>query len=161
MGEIVALFIYFYTFGKMRPRQHLTVGWIYFICAWMSLFIITGIIDFMLTPGAWLENGSFWSGFFNPTFWPSLFFRTFNRHGLRVPVRPGDRQFPERRHDPADHDAATPVKWMPLPFVLMLVSAFWYLQAIPPETRTVMLQISPELRTYIGRFPRSLANHCF
>ncbi|BBO79140.1 cytochrome c family protein [Desulfosarcina widdelii] len=44
------------------------------------------------------------------------------------------------------------VKWMPLPFVLMLASAFWYLQAVPPETRMVMLQVSPELRTYIDGF---------
>ena len=29
LGEIVALFIYFYTFGKMGARNHLTIGWIY------------------------------------------------------------------------------------------------------------------------------------
>ena len=74
--EIVALFIYFYTFGKMDRKNHMIVGLIYFFAAWMSLFLINGIIDFMLTPGAWLENGNFWSGFFNPTFWPSLVFRT-------------------------------------------------------------------------------------
>ena len=43
----------------------------------MSLFIINGVIDFMLTPGTWPEDRNFWSGFFNPTFWPALFFRTF------------------------------------------------------------------------------------
>lgn len=75
-AEIVALFIYFYTFGKMERKKHLLIGWIYFICAWMSLFLINGIIDFMLSPGAWLENQNFWSGFFNPTFWPALTFRT-------------------------------------------------------------------------------------
>ena len=75
--EIVALFVYFYTFGKMDDRTHQLIGWIYFGSAWMSLFLINGIIDFMLTPGAWLTNQNFWSGFFNPTFWPSLFFRSF------------------------------------------------------------------------------------
>ena len=32
----------------------------------------------MLTPGAsGSKTGSFWSGFFNPSMWPALFFRTF------------------------------------------------------------------------------------
>jgi cytochrome bd-type quinol oxidase subunit 1 len=75
--EIVSLFIYYQTFNKLSRRNHLIIGWIYFGAAWMSLFVINGIIDFMLTPGAWVENNNFWSGFFNPTFWPALFFRTF------------------------------------------------------------------------------------
>lgn len=28
--EIVALFLYYYTFGRMNHRRHLLVGWIYF-----------------------------------------------------------------------------------------------------------------------------------
>lgn len=74
--EIVALFVYYYTFGRMADRTHQIIGWIYFIAAWLSLFVINGIIGFMLTPGGWLENGDFWAGFFNPSFWPALFFRT-------------------------------------------------------------------------------------
>jgi len=33
VGEIVALFIYYYTFGRMDRKNHLIVGWIYFFCA--------------------------------------------------------------------------------------------------------------------------------
>lgn len=76
LAEIVSLLFYYYTFDRLRPRKHLILGWIYFGCAWASLFVINGIIDFMLTPGAWLTDNNFWSGFFNPTFWPALFFRT-------------------------------------------------------------------------------------
>ena len=36
-GEIVALFIYFYTFGKIDKQSHLKIGWLYFIFAWLSL----------------------------------------------------------------------------------------------------------------------------
>ncbi len=75
--EIVAAFVYFYMFGKMNPATHLKVGWVYFISAWLSLFLINGIVGFMLTPGSWLEDGNFWSAFFNPSFWPSLGLRTF------------------------------------------------------------------------------------
>jgi mono/diheme cytochrome c family protein len=52
------------------------VGWIYFVAAWMSLFVINGIITFQLSPGRWVQTQSFWDGIFNPTFWPSLVART-------------------------------------------------------------------------------------
>src|SRR5262249_8256581 len=35
-----------------------------------------GILSWQLTPGAWTTTHSLWDGFFNPSFWPSLFFRT-------------------------------------------------------------------------------------
>ena len=76
IGEIVALLIYHYRFGKMDSKSHMILGWLYFIFAWLSLFIINGILGFMLTPGKWIETGSFWHGFFNPSYLPSLIFRT-------------------------------------------------------------------------------------
>ncbi len=75
--EIVAAFVYFYMFGRMDSATHLKIGWMYFFSAWMSLLLVNGIIGFMLTPGDWLTEQGFWRGFFNPSFWPSLFFRTF------------------------------------------------------------------------------------
>jgi len=75
-GEIVALFIYYYSFNRITKDAHLRIGWIYFGFAWLSLFVINGIITFMLTPGKWLETGNFWHALFNPGFFPSLFFRT-------------------------------------------------------------------------------------
>jgi cytochrome bd-type quinol oxidase subunit 1/mono/diheme cytochrome c family protein len=75
--EITAALIYYYGWKRLSAPTHLAIGWVYFVAAWLSLFIINGIITFMLTPGEWTTSGSFWDGFFNPTFWPSLFFRTF------------------------------------------------------------------------------------
>jgi len=74
--EIAAALIYYYGWKRLPASTHLALGWIYFIAALMSLFVINGILTFMLTPGEWLITGSFWDGFFNPTFWPSLVFRT-------------------------------------------------------------------------------------
>ena len=76
IGEIVALLIYHYRFNKMKPSDHMKIGWLYFIFAWLSLFMINGILAFMLTPGEWIQTQSFWDGFFNPAFLPSLLFRT-------------------------------------------------------------------------------------
>lgn len=74
--EITAAILYAKTWETLDRRAHMTLGWIYFVAAWMSLFIINGIITYQLTPGRWLQTHGFWDGFFNPTFWPSLFTRT-------------------------------------------------------------------------------------
>ncbi len=75
--EIGAALVYYYGWKRLDARTHLAMGWIYFIAAFMSLVIINGIVTFMLTPGGWLENHEFWTGFFNPTYWPSAVIRTF------------------------------------------------------------------------------------
>ncbi len=90
LGEIVALFIYFYTFGRMRDREHQIIGWFYFVFAWLSLFLINGIIGFMLTPGGWLETGNFWARVLQPQL---LAFTVF-------PLVP---QLHDRRHVRHDH----------------------------------------------------------
>lgn len=80
--EIAAAIVYYYGWDKLDRRTHEIVGWVYFIAAWASLFVINGIITFMLTTGGWLENQEFWTGFFNPTFWPSVFIRSFAGFGI-------------------------------------------------------------------------------
>ncbi len=151
LGEIVALFIYYYTFGKMRPRQHLKIGWLYFMFAWLSLFLINGIIDFMLTPGRWLEDGNFWSGFFNPTMWPAMFFRTSlafmfsGIFGILTAVFIKD-------------DATRRImvrycgRWVLFPFVAVLVSGYWYFKALPAEIQEMITRRSPELWVYFKWF---------
>jgi cytochrome bd-type quinol oxidase subunit 1 len=74
--EIVTIYIYYYTFGKIAPRHHRRIALIYALAAWFSMVIITGILAFMLDSGKWVETGGFFDGFFNPTYWPQLFFRT-------------------------------------------------------------------------------------
>ncbi len=74
--EVATALLYYATWDKVRPRTHLVIIWLYFFAAYMSLVVIQGILAFMLTPGAWLENHSFWSGFFNPSYAPGLVLRT-------------------------------------------------------------------------------------
>ncbi|KUJ96253.1 MAG: Cytochrome c family protein [Desulfonauticus sp. 38_4375] len=77
LAEIIVLLLYYYGFKKLDSQKHILLAWFYFLFAWASLFFISGIIDFMLTPGKWLQSKNLWDGFFNPSFWPSIFFRTF------------------------------------------------------------------------------------
>jgi cytochrome bd-type quinol oxidase subunit 1 len=74
--EIVAAFIFFYYWGRLEPKTHQIIGWIYAFSAWMSLVLISGITSFMLNPGSWAENHNFWLGFFNPQFIPQTVART-------------------------------------------------------------------------------------
>lgn len=142
--EIVSLLVYYYTFGKLAPRQHQAVGWVYCAMAWLSLAIVGGIISFMLTPGAWLTSGDFWDGFFNPSFLPSVAFRTClalvlaGVYGLitATAVR-----------EPALRLRLTRwcALWLLLPFLLMLASGWWYFAALPALPRQMILRQNPEM----------------
>ncbi|MDY0375533.1 MAG: cytochrome ubiquinol oxidase subunit I [Desulfobacterium sp.] len=147
--EIIALFIYFYTFGRMNRKDHVRIGWIYFIAAWLSLFLINGIIGFMLTPGEWIENRNFWWGFFNPTFWPSLVFRT----GLSL-VLCGVFGFVTaaflKDDDLRQNIMGTCARWVAVPFVLMLLGGIWYMNALPAEPRAMIMGKSPEMGFYLN-----------
>jgi len=149
--EIVSLFIYYRTFDRLSARNHLIIGWIYFGAAWLSLFVINGIIDFMLTPGAWVQNNYFWSGFFNPTFWPALFFRTFfsimiaGLFGFLTASFLKDR---EQRTTMLRYSAT----WLLVPFILFIASSWWYRTALPYQIDVIIFQKMPQLRNAISIF---------
>ncbi|MHB8790792.1 MAG: multiheme c-type cytochrome [Desulfobulbaceae bacterium] len=149
--EIVSLFIYYYTFGRMDDRNHVLIGWIYFGAAWLSLFVINGIIDFMLTPGQWLTNSNFWSGLFNPTFWPALFFRSFlaimlaGLYGFLTALNIKDEAL---RLKMVRYCAL----WLIAPFVLFLASAWWYKAALPLELQELIFTRMPEIKPYLAGF---------
>jgi hypothetical protein len=80
--EIAAIYVYYYTIGKIDSKSHLMLGWLYAWAAWLSMVIITGILAFMLSSGKWIETGGFFDGFFNETYWPQLFARTALMFGI-------------------------------------------------------------------------------
>jgi len=140
--EIAAALIYYYGWKTMAPRAHLIVGWIYFAAAWLSLFIINGIITFMLTPGRWLATGDFWNGFFNPTFWPSLVLRT----GVCVMLAGLYALLAASRCEAGEFKARTvrhAALWGVVGLGVMLVCQWWYWKAIPAEITAKALQAMP------------------
>ena len=149
--EIVALFLYAYTFGRMAAGPHQLLGWIYFGAAWMSLFIINGVIDFMLTPGTWPEDRNFWSGFFNPTFWPALFFRTFfaliiaGLFGLMTAAWIREERLRTRM-------VRFCALWLLAPLAFFVASAWWYKAALPAEVQEMIFQRMPEMRGILNGF---------
>jgi len=147
-AEIVALLIYYYKFDTMRAREHMIIGWFYFVFAWLSLFLINGIIGFMLTPGTWLEGGGFWGGFFNESFWPALFFRSAvalmiaGMFGLLTGAWQRDGGL---RHRVVRWSAT----WVIAPFVALVASGWWYLQAMPDPQQSMILERAREVAPYL------------
>ncbi len=133
IGEIVALLIYHYRFGKMDHRSHMILGWLYFIFAWLSLFVINGILGFMLTPGKWIETGNFWHGFFNPSFLPSLIFRTSIAvifAGVFGLVTASWLKDPDTRHSVFRLCA----RWMYIPLLVLVITGIYYTRVISEES---------------------------
>jgi mono/diheme cytochrome c family protein len=94
------------------------------------MVVINGIITFMLTPGHWIENHQFWTGFFNPTYVPSLLFRfciSLALAGIYSLITASVQRDAELK--------ARIVRWGALwtvPSLLLLpVFAWWYIRAIP------------------------------
>jgi mono/diheme cytochrome c family protein/cytochrome bd-type quinol oxidase subunit 1 len=80
--EITAAMVYYYGWDRLDAPTHMRVGWVYFISAWASLAVISGILSFMATSGDWVVTRSFTDGFFNPTYWPTVALRTAVAAGL-------------------------------------------------------------------------------
>ena len=77
LAELTVLYLYYYGWKVSSRAMQRFLAIAYFVIAWLSLFVINGILTFMLTPGAWtLENRDLAAGFFNPGFAPSLVIRT-------------------------------------------------------------------------------------
>jgi len=156
IGEIVALLIYHYSFERMPGRDHMIVGWFYFVFAWLSLFIINGVIGFMLTPGEWLISGDFWDGFLNPSFWPSLVFRTFL--GLMLAGLFGFLTALRIAHIPTREQAMRMCAgWAVAALPFLLASGWWYLQALPADVLAFITKKSLEISPWLPILPFSAA----
>jgi mono/diheme cytochrome c family protein/cytochrome bd-type quinol oxidase subunit 1 len=140
--EITAALVYYYGWERMTAAAHMAVGWIYFAAAWLSLFVINGILAFMLTPGRWLATGSFWDGFFNPTFWPMLVMRTgvcamlAGLYALLVAARYEAGDFKTRT-------VRTLTAWGLGGLALTVAAQYWYWRVIPVAITTVARQMMP------------------
>ncbi len=136
--EILSLVVYYYGWKTLSPRTHQMVGWVYMFTALMTLVTINGILTFMLSPGDWLENRSFWSAMFNPTYWPSLLMRFLVCLGLaglyglitasRMPVQHGLRTRMLRYS----------AMWFVPTFIGMMFAMGWYMLCLPEEVRTML-----------------------
>ena len=154
--EIVTAFLYFYTFKKISKKTHLLVGWVYFIAALASLFIINAILSFMLTPGKWLETRNFWDGVFNPSFLSSSVFRIFlsfalaGSYGLLTAAKKfsGDEKKTLIRYNG---------KWILYSLIGLIPSMMWYYSDLPQQAKDGLAGASRIMKISLAHLLASLA----
>jgi mono/diheme cytochrome c family protein len=146
--ELTTIAVYYSTWGRIDPKLHLAVGWVYAGASAFTLIIINGILTFMLTPGdAWLavagtgqEASKFWYAFFNPTYWPSLFLRSCvccALAGIWALITAS-------RIDGVKHPALKTtmvqwsVKWLVPSFVATPFILIWYLWMVPASQQALL-----------------------
>ena len=140
----------FYRFGPRLPElaRRRLLG-LYAIAAWMSLFWINGILSWQLTPGRWLEGGGVWAGFFNPSFWPSLLFRTAvaaTLAGLVACVVINTMELDRARRAALIRRAAR----FAAPVAVMPLLALWFFATIPEDSRAWLLGGSLPMTMFVG-----------
>ncbi len=136
--EIVSGYMYYYTWGRIEPKKHILLGVIYAVSAYMSMVVINGILSFMLTPGGWVENKDFWIGFFNPSYWPSLFLRTISALSLAaifvcIIVNFAKGYTREERHEVITEAG----RWL-IPLILMIPFSLWFIESVPEEAANLV-----------------------
>jgi len=147
--EIVAAFIYYTGWKRMSARDHIAVGWIYFVSAWMSLFVINGILTFMLTTGHWPYTGQVLDAFFNPSMWPSLVIRTciaIAMAGLFALVAGSIAQPAGLKRWLVRYGA----KWVLGGVCILPFAGFWYVSTLPPMAREISMGGAPVVTIFAG-----------
>ena len=144
LAEIVTLIAYMRSFEAERSTRRLFLAWLYFVFAFGSLAVVQGFISFMLTPGQWLETHRFWDGFFNPTYFPGLVFRTAiagvlaGTFGLMTAQGVDDE--PERKRM-----SRFCALWAVLPIPVVVAAGWWHISVLSPEQQALALGRSPEV----------------
>jgi hypothetical protein len=145
--EIAAAFIYYYGWDRLDAKTHLRVGWIYFGAAWASLFVINGILTFMLTPGRWLETHSFSAAFFNPGMLPSCVVRTavsIALAGVYALVTASAVRDIVLRREVTRYAA----KWLLAGALVIPFAGIWYISTLPALAREISMGAAPAVTIF-------------
>ncbi len=78
VAEVTLVYILFYTLGRIDQRSWLKLAWTFAIGSWATMYIIVGILSFMLSPGheKWFATGSILDAFYNKNYFPHLLMRS-------------------------------------------------------------------------------------
>ena len=142
-----------YCFYRWGPRLGDNLRWRLLLCyavaAWFSLFWINGILSWQLTPGSWLQSHSVWEGFFNPSFWPSLLYRSvasFAIAGLAGMVMINTLELPRA----ARHRLLSRASHFLLPMVVTPLLGGWFLAVSPPDSVSWVLGGSVAMTMFLN-----------
>jgi cytochrome d ubiquinol oxidase subunit I len=147
--EVAAGYAFVRAGKRLDDRARVRLLALYAAAAWASLFWINGILSWQLTPGRYLDGGGVWAGFFNPSFWPSLLYRTcvaMALAALAACVVINTLDIDRARRAALIQRAArfaAPIGAMPL-------LALWYLAVMPEDSRSWLLGGSIAMTMFVG-----------
>jgi cytochrome bd ubiquinol oxidase subunit I len=147
--EIFAGYMFYRYSSRLGHRDRMTLLVLYTTAAWFSLFWINGILSWQLTPGHWPQTHQTWAGFFNPSFWPSLIFRTVVAMTIAALVacivintmNDLDRAAKTSLINRAAHFLAS--------LGVMPALGIWYLSSMPYDSRSWVLGGSPTMTLFL------------
>lgn len=147
--EISAGYCFYRYHDRLSDKTSMILLVIYAIAAWMSLFLINGILSWQLTPGNWPQTHSVADGFFNPSFWPSLLFRTVVSTTLAALAACVVINLMK-----IDRDAKTKLiqraAYLLVPMLAMPILGIWFLAVMPADSRSWVLGGSPAMMLFLN-----------
>jgi len=148
--EVVSGYTFLRYKDRLSAQGRMTLLVFYSAAAWFSLFWINGILSFQLTPGRWVETHNVWWGFFNPSFWPSLLYRTVAALAIAalaacVVINIAGPLEQEARRELVGHASVFLV-----PMVLMPFLGAWFLASMPADSRSWVLGGSVTMTMFMG-----------
>jgi cytochrome d ubiquinol oxidase subunit I len=149
-AEVVSGYAFLRYRDRLSARGRMTLLAFYSAAGWFSLFWINSILSVQLTPGRWLLTHGGFSGIFNPSFWPSLIYRTVAAMAIAALAAcvvinltgPPDR---EARRELTGHASV-----FLAPMVLMPILGVWYLSSMPASSRSWVLGGSVTMTMFMG-----------
>ncbi|SCZ00897.1 c-type cytochrome [Microvirga guangxiensis] len=117
--------------GKWKVR-HIRLGFALALFSWITMAIIVAILGFMMDPGNWLTDHSFWIGVMNPLYLPQLAFRTPLAAAMAGIIAMFLVLFYTQRGDAFRYDALRAVSLWTLAFApLVIIAGWWYYTSVP------------------------------
>jgi len=149
--------------GTPKKAAHHRLLVIYCVASWFTMAIITAILGFMMTPGNWLASEfpaqpDYLAALMNPSWFPSLGFRTFFAIAWAAAISMFLSWFFTRNDEETRVLALRffgRILWVTTP--LFLLFGVWYYQQFPPLAKdlfvigaiTRRLASQPELAIYL------------
>jgi mono/diheme cytochrome c family protein len=136
--EVCLILVYTLTWKKWTDRggewkkRHIRLGFALAFFSWVTMAIIVAILGFMMDPGNWLTDHSFWTGVLNPLYIPQLAFRTPLAAAMAGIIAMFLILFFTAKGDAFRNEALRAVGVWTLAFApFVVVAGWWYYTSVP------------------------------
>ncbi|WP_178862669.1 cytochrome c [Thiomicrorhabdus cannonii] len=137
--EVIGVYALVYLIGKIDPRTHLKLTWVFALASWATMLLIVGILSFMMWLGNenWYQTGSTLDAFFNLNFFAHLGLRTAFMFAIAGAV--GGILAATMKNETVRTDITRFLAKMGLAGVFLgMIMWMWYVQTLPENAKIIM-----------------------